>query len=174
MLETERLYVREQTLEDIDRLYEIYEGDSIKKFIEPLYEDRQEELAHTKAYIHHMYRFYGYGMWVVCLKENDMVIGRAGLGNRRIDDEDRLEIGYVIAEEYQKKGYAFEVCKAICDFAQNRLYAQELVCITRKDNEASIRLIKKLDFEYFAEIVSEADDLTVMVCYVRHFVNGDS
>lgn len=157
MLETPRLYLREQTVEDLDRLYEIYEDASIRRFVEPLYADRQEEVAFTEAYIRHMYRFYGYGLWVVCLRENDRIIGRAGLGNRVIDGREQLELGYLIAEEYQRQGYAFEACEAICRFAAGRLEAKMIACITGSDNEASAGLLKKLGFEHVAAIEEQME-----------------
>ena len=164
MLETPRLYLREQTVEDLNRLYEIYEDASIRKFVEPLYADRQEETAFTEAYIRHMYRFYGYGLWVVCLRENDRIIGRAGLGNRVIDGSEKLELGYLIAEEYQRQGYALEACEAICSFAATRLEADEIACITATDNEASAALLKKLGFEHVASMEAERMEYYVKQC----------
>ena len=151
-MDTERLYLREQTTEDLDRLYEIYQGDSIRQYVEPLYEDYEEELAFTKAYIQNMYQFYGYGMWVVCLKKNDLVIGRAGLGNREVDGINRLELGYLIADEYQGRGYAKEACLAICDFARDRLDAEQMICLTEPENVPSVKLLERLGFEYSGQL----------------------
>ena len=51
ILKTDRLTLREIRVEDVDRLYEIYEGPGITDFIEPLYEDRDEEIVYTRDYI---------------------------------------------------------------------------------------------------------------------------
>lgn len=163
MLDTQRLYLREQTIEDLDRMYEIYSGENITKYIEALYENRDDELEYTKAYIKNMYRFYGYGMWVVCLKENHQVIGRAGLGNREIDGVNMLELGYVIDEQFQRKGYAYEICRAICRFAQEKLYAKELICIMDKENVASVRLAKKLGFSYVCDMETQGYQLYTLI-----------
>lgn len=136
-------------------MYEIYEPKSITRYMEALYEDRQEELKFTRAYIKNMYQFYGYGIWLVCLKDTDEIIGRAGISNREVDGENQLELGYVIGEEYQCQGYAFEACEAICEFAKKQLEAKELVCFMDKENLSSVRLAEKLGFQYMGEILAE-------------------
>ena len=155
MLDTDRLYLREQTIHDLDRLYEIYSSENITKYMEGLYEDYEEEYNFTLAYIKNMYNFYGYGIWLVVRKEDDEIIGRAGLSNREVDGEIKLELGYVIADEYQNYGYAYEACKAICRFVKEFLYEEEIVCFIRKENISSIKLAEKLGFKYLMNVMHE-------------------
>lgn len=152
MLDTARLYLREQTEEDLERLYQIYSSENITRYMEGLYDDREEELEFTRAYIENMYKFYGYGIWLVCLKENDEVIGRAGLSNRQVDGVNELELGYVIDEKYQGCGYAYEACTAVCEFAKEWLYVEKLVCFIEKKNIPSVRLAEKLGFYLVTEV----------------------
>lgn len=123
-------------------------------YIESLYENRDEEEEYTKAYIDHMYHFYGYGIWVVCLKKNDKIIGRAGISNREVDGENKLEIGYIIGKPYWYQGYAFEACKAVCEFAREELMASDMVAFIDRENIASINLAKKLGFRLIETIES--------------------
>lgn len=159
MLDTARLYLREQTEEDLERLYQIYSSENITKYMEGLYDDREEELEFTRAYIENMYKFYGYGIWLVCLKENDKVIGRAGLSNRQVDGINELELGYVIDEQYQGCGYAYEACTAVCEFAKEQLYAEKLVCFIEKKNIPSVRLAEKLGFYPVTEVCAEKEKI---------------
>lgn len=145
-LETERLYCREMTLKDLDRLYEMYAEPSISRFMENLYEDRKEEEEFSCSYIENMYKFYGYGNWMVCLKENDKIIGRAGLTNREIDGENSVEVGYMIDVAYQKQGYATEIICGILEFAKQYLCLERIRAVIQKDNQISIALIEKLGF----------------------------
>ena len=135
------------TLKDLDILYEIYSFPELTKYIENLYE-RSEEEEFTRSYIKNMYQFYGYGLWVICLKENDRIIGRAGISNRKIDDENSLEIGYLIDTRFQRHGYATEIINGIIRFAKERLYATQLRCAIHHENKISINLIEKLGFEF--------------------------
>ena len=60
ILRTENVIVREITLDDIDRLYEIYSNEDVVKYIENLYESKEEEIRFTMDYILNQYRFYEY------------------------------------------------------------------------------------------------------------------
>lgn len=127
--------------------------------MEGLYDDREEELEFTRAYIENMYKFYGYGIWLVCLKENDEIIGRAGLSNRQVDGVNELELGYVIGEAYQGSGYAHEACVAVCEFAKEQLYADKLVCFIEKENIPSVKLAEKLGFYHVMDIYAEKEKI---------------
>lgn len=136
------------TVEDLDALYEIYSHPEITRYMENLYDDREKEEEFTRNYIKCMYQFYGYGIWVICLKENNRVIGRAGISNRTIDGEMSLEIGYLIDTGYQNQGYATEIVRGILTFAKERLFVEELRCAVSHGNLVSIHLAEKLGFEY--------------------------
>ena len=146
-LVTERCYLREITADDLDDLYELYAQPGITDYTEPLYE-RAEEEQYTRDYIANMYRFYGYGMWLVCDRTNDSLIGRAGFAHRDLGDEIVLEMGYVIDVPYQRQGYAFEVCQTLLSYAKEELSDfEEVNCFVEPGNVASHGLMKKLCFE---------------------------
>lgn len=154
ILETERCYLRELELADLDDLYELYAGEGMTDFIEPLY-TREEEEEYQRAYIRSMYGFYGYGMWLVKEKETNRLIGRAGLEHRELDGDFELEMGYAIAVPYQRQGYAVEVCQAILDYAWEKLGYEHVNCLIEPENAASIGLVKKLGFAYEGNIIQE-------------------
>ncbi len=143
VFETERTTVREITVEDLPELYELYDDDSIREYVEPLY-DYNKEKEFTENYIRNMYGFYGFGLWIVRDKSNGRLIGRAGLEIRRIDGEDRIEMGYIIARDYRRQGFAFEVCTAIKEFAFERLQTEEIFIVVSERNFPSCRLAEKL------------------------------
>ena len=113
---------------------------------------REDEIAYTKAYIENMYVYYGYGMWLVCDRENGEIIGRAGLNTQEIEDEIVLEMGYLIRQEYQRQGYAYEVCTAIMDYAKEASGFSELSCLVEEENHPSLGLLQKLGFSFRKEV----------------------
>lgn len=153
ILETGRCRVRETTVEDVDSFYQIYAEPSITAYMENLFADREEEIAYTKDYIEKVYAFYGYGMWTVLEKEKGAVIGRAGIIWR--EGYDLPELGFVIGVPWQGKGYAFEVCEAILDYAKEELSMERVQALVRPGNEKSLRLCEKLGFARSGE--TEAD-----------------
>lgn len=154
--EAKRCIIRELTMDDIDALFELYSKPGITDFVEPLY-DYDKECEYERAYIEHMYGYYEYGMWLVFSKETGELIGRAGLENRDYCDEQEtqgvpgtyhseMELGYIIAPEYQRQGYATEVCQAILEYAWENLCPDRINCLIDEENYPSRRLVEKLGF----------------------------
>ena len=144
---TERTYLREMTLSDMDRLYEIYAEHGMTDYVDDLFA-RDEEEEYIKHYIDNMYFFYGYGMWLVCLKDTGEVIGRAGIEQRNTSGDTLLEMGYLISTKYQHQGYASEVIDELIKFAKDNLYDFDNINVfIRPGNDASVNLIKHKGFE---------------------------
>ena len=144
ILQTRRCVLREMTEDDLDALYEVYRDPEVSKYTENLYEDREKERTYIRDYIEQVYRFCGLGIWVIVLKETNTIIGRAGLAWR--DGYDTPEIGFVIAKDYQRQGYAFEVCDAILHYCKEMDF-KTIRVLYQKENVASEKLCKKLGFE---------------------------
>lgn len=142
ILQTKRCVVKEFSMEYLDALFELYAGEGMTDYIEPLY-PYEEERAYQEAYIEHMYRFYGYGMWIVCDKETGALIGRAGIEHRE-ELGGELELGYAIGVPWQHRGYATEVCTAILDYAREELGIPSVCCLIEEGNTVSEHLAKKL------------------------------
>lgn len=152
VIETRRCFLREMTVEDLDELYQLYQGKNIARYMDGLYKDRKKEEEYTKAYIKNMYAFYGYGMWIAVEKSTGRMIGRAGLSNRDIQGKPSLEMGYLVGEEFQNQGFATELCEGILQFAQEGTEFEEIHCLIEKENRISVHLAEKLGFIWQEEI----------------------
>ena len=170
VIETERCILREITMEDLDALYLLYQGESITKYMEGLYEDRKKEEEYTRAYIRNMYRFYGYGMWIAEETFSGKIIGRVGLDHLELDGEVILELGYVIGEQYQHQGYATELCQGVIEFAKNGTGFAKIYCLIEKENKISIHLAEKLGFIWQKEVKIQRKTLQT---YVKSLYNVD-
>lgn len=144
ILTTKRLLVREITVEDVPRLFELYRDESITKYMEKLFPTIQQEEEYTRNYIRNIYHFYGYGMWLLVLKESGEIIGRAGLEYK--EGFTGLELGFMLGEAYQHKGYAYEACRAILDYAREELGETDFRAVVHKENIHSKHLCEKLGF----------------------------
>lgn len=162
ILTTERLVVRELQLSDLDALFELYEGEGMTDYIEPLY-PYEKEKEYQQAYITHMYRYYGYGMWLVFEKTSGKLVGRAGIEHRE-EFNGELELGYAIGRPFWRKGYATEVCRAICEYSKKHLNAGEIFCMVESENKASIALAEKIGFVFERECRKEGKKMCVMRC----------
>lgn len=144
ILETERLVVRELALSDMDALFELYSYEGMTDYMEELY-PYEEEYEYQKAYIANMYRFFGYGMWLVFEKETGKLVGRAGVEHRE-ELEGELELGYAIGTPWQGRGYATEVCLGILQYARDELGFEEICSLVEPENRVSVYLLEKWGF----------------------------
>lgn len=150
ILETPRLIVREIMIEDVPRLYELYEEEEITAYMEGLFPTIQEEEEYTEKYIKNVYHFYGYGMWVLIEKTSGELIGRAGLEYH--DDFDGLELGFMLGKQYWHKGYAYEACNAILEYGKEELEQYSYRALVHFENTASRRLCEKLGFDEYGTV----------------------
>lgn len=145
ILETERCYLRETTVEDVEEFFRIYADKRIVEYTEDLYPTIEEEIEYTKEYIANAYHFYEFGVWTIVHKETGEIIGRAGLSVR--DGFEEPELGYVLDTAYQGQGIALEVCTAILEYAKEYLGAEKINALVHRENKASLRLLSRLGFE---------------------------
>lgn len=160
--ETERVIIREFTLEDIPWMMQAEAGLSGGMW-------EAGEKAGWEAYIRNQYCFYEYGLWAVVRKSDNVILGVAGVSDcdigrirgldvkgtvnpadavntSRASANMQLELGYHIFESYQGQGYAVEACRTILDYIKKELDCP-VYAVTYAANERSVRLLSKLDFE---------------------------
>ena len=137
-------------MEDLEEFYDLYNSPGME-YIESLddYKTEQEKLW---SYIHNRYPFYGYGMWTVLDKATGKVIGRAGIEERTVGEQDMTELGYMLHYIYRRNGIGFEICQAILEYAKTTLYIEEIHAYTHKENQASQKLLEKLGFYSEGEV----------------------
>lgn len=146
ILETNRLLLREISVEDVPRLFELYEDKDITLYMEDLFRPIEKEIEYTQNYIDNIYNFYGYGIWLIVLKESNEIIGRCGVEFK--EGFDGLELGFMLGKNYWHKGYALEACDAVIKYSSEYLGENNIRAIIHKDNTSSINLCKKLGFTY--------------------------
>lgn len=66
--------------------------------------------------------------------------------------EGSAELGYWVAQEYQKNGYATEACRALIKRAFDELSINQIFATYKKENHASKRVLEKLGFKYYTEL----------------------
>lgn len=145
--ETDRLRIREMTEADTDALYDLYNDSEAARFLEPLSADREEELRRTRDYIHCMYRFWGFGMWILEEKSTGKIVGRAGFCLP--DDREGPELGFLIHRDFRRMGYAQEACAEIIRYGKEELEFEPIYASADSANTASQTLLGRLGFHPF-------------------------
>lgn len=109
-----------------------------------------ESIEETRSYIEKMNKGIEEGKWFIwAIRESvsDRFMGSLSLWNFN-ENRTTAELGYGLMPEYQGQGYMKEALEAVIDFAFLDLGLETLEAYTEKENEASIALLKKLDFLY--------------------------
>lgn len=159
---TGRLIIRETILKDVSELYRIWQQPGMGDYIQPMQPTLEEETDFMRAYIRHAYAFYDYGLWTVLEKESGRIAGRAGLFLSETL-ENAVELGYMIAPECQRRGYALECGKAILDYAGEVLDIPKIHLLSDCRNEASLRTAAGLGFQETERLYRGKEELVHLV-----------
>ncbi|MBO5599167.1 MAG: GNAT family N-acetyltransferase [Oribacterium sp.] len=158
MIETERLLLREYTIDDFDALYEIMsDAETMQHYSAPFDETR------TKRWIEwnlENYAQYGFGLWAVVLKETGEFIGDCGITIQNIDGEKLPEIGYHIHKKYWRRGLAKEAAQAVRDWAFENTEYPSLYSYCKYTNEASYKTAEAIGMHYDKEYPDEVNKIT--------------
>lgn len=142
--ETERLIIRELTVNDIRTMYDIYQSPDVRQFVDDIDEYLNVEIEKHKAYIKNVYCFYGYGYWGVFSKSTGKLIGRCGIQNNEIDGKMEIELGYLLDVNHWGNGYAIECTKSVINYAFTELGIPRIVAIIDKLNSRSQKVAENI------------------------------
>jgi len=101
------------------------------------------------------YEKFGFGLWLVEMKESGVSAGICGLLKRDVLED--VDLGYAFLPEFWSRGYALESASAVMSYATATLGLKRIVAVTNVDNQSSIRLLEKIGFEY-QQMVRLSDD----------------
>jgi RimJ/RimL family protein N-acetyltransferase len=146
-IKTDRLVLREFVIDDAEFIIELLNQPSFIRFIG----DKQvRTVDDAKNYLRtgpiESYNQYGFGLYLVELKESKVAIGMCGVLKR--ESLPNPDLGFAFLPEYWSKGYAFESASAVLDQARNVFKLTQVLAITTPNNDASIKLLERLGFQF--------------------------
>jgi len=138
-LETERLILRNITLDDASDIYEYAKN---KKVSDEAGFKAHESIEETKSVIETVLKI---SSLAIVYKKTNMVIGVITL-SKKLDGI--YELGYSLEEKYWGKGIMTEATKALVDYAFRVLNAYEIDAGCFLNNYRSERVLLKCGFKY--------------------------
>ena len=154
ILETERLVLRKMTQADSPALCRILQDEKTMYAYEGAFSDEevQQWLDRQLA----RYAQYGFGLWLVVLKETGKAIGQCGVTMQPWDGREVLEVGYLFERAHWHHGYATEAARALKNYAFQTLKLDEIFSTIRTNNYPSIAVAKRNGME-------------CIDCYVKYY-----
>lgn len=145
MLETDRLVLRKTAARDMLRIYEDFTDRRVLEYFGMASLQHSDEATGILEKWRNQYDDRKGIRWAITLKPSDTLIGTIGL--KKISHETfRAEIGYHLKPEYWRRGIMSEALQVVTDFGFNKLKLLIIEASVFPENEASIRLLEKLNF----------------------------
>jgi [ribosomal protein S5]-alanine N-acetyltransferase len=155
-IQTERLSIRLMSLDDSAFILRLLNEPSWIQYIGDKGVRTEDD---AKNYIQtgpiQMYKEYGFGLYVVTIKETGVPIGICGLIKR--PSLVHVDLGFAFLPEYTGKGYAFESAQAVLQYGQETFHLDKIVAFTTIDNTNSQKVLLKLGF-VFEELIKFPND----------------
>ena len=157
VLETERLVLSRLSYDHCEFIFELVNEPSFKQYIGDKDVNSMED---ARRYLREgpieSYHLFGYGLFLVTLKDTKEPAGICGLVRR--EEFDDPDLGFAFLSRYRRNGYAGESAEAVLEYGFGSLELGRIIAIADPDNEPSVRLLERLGFVYECEVRMTGDD----------------
>ena len=160
IVETERLVLRKLSTDDAEFIVELLNQPSFLRYIgDKEVRNNGDAVRYIQTGPVASYERFGFGLYLVELKESGESIGMCGLLKR--DSLPDVDIGFAFLPSYWSRGYALESATAVMNYGREELGLRRIVAITSADNDASMRLLEKigLRFEGMIKLASDQPEV---------------
>ncbi|HEV2107771.1 MAG TPA: GNAT family N-acetyltransferase [Thermomicrobiales bacterium] len=159
-LETERLVLRQFTMDDADHLVELDGDPEVMHFITGGRATPREEIEHDilPAFLRYYEWFAGYGFWAAIEKSTGDFLGWFHFRPKEGSPLDEAELGYRLRKPAWGKGYGTEgsralICKGFTELGVRRVVAEAMAV-----NVASRRVMEKAGLRFVRAFHQEWPD----------------
>jgi len=148
ILETRRLILRRQVIEDLDALWALYCDSEITKHIPDAPKTFEEARQELEWHMNGHPRNPELGLWATIHKETGRFIGRCGLLPWTVDGQEEVEVAYTIVRDFWGQGLGTEAGQAIVLYAFEKLKLSRLVCMIEPENQASVKVARNIGMTF--------------------------
>lgn len=148
IIETKRIILRQFVLDDAPAVLEFGSNPEVNRYTGDLMIHQLEEAQKiiTDTWFED-YRKYGYGRFAMVHKEDNRVIGFAGL--KYEPELEATDIGYRILPEYWGQGLTSEVVIPILRYGFEDLGLKRIIGLVMLENPASSRVLEKSGLKFY-------------------------
>jgi len=159
ILETSNLYLKTIEKDDTKVLHEkIFSNEETMKYT---FLEKALTLEESKKFIYKNFckNNAHIGLAPLFEKKSGLLVGIAGILECEELGKDYYEFGFIIVEEFRRKGYATEIAKSQMTFIKKRLRQNRAFALVHKENTPSNNLLLKLGMSFEKELSTEDRDI---------------
>lgn len=145
ILVTERLTLRELSMDDEQGVFALRSDSEINKYLERKPCETMEEAGHFIQKISEIVKKNESLYWAITLTENQSFVGTICLFGFA-DNERKCEVGYELLTDFQGRGIMSEAITEVIEYAFKILKIRAIEAFCHKDNKASIILLETFEF----------------------------
>ena len=159
------IILREFTIEDVNRIYEITSQPEVYEFLPDWQSTREQrlswvanyEIPSNKAFLQAVPTIGGanYLKLGIVLKETGEFIGFCTTGMKEELREPNREIAYAISTQYRNRGYTTQAVKGLVNYLFEGTDVEQLNTVVLPRNVSSVKVIQKCGFRLYGEIEIE-------------------
>ena len=140
VLETERLLLARLSYDHCEFIFELVNEPSFKRYIG---DKDVQSLEDAQRYLREgpigSYERFGYGLFLVNVKETGLPAGICGLVKR--EEFDDPDLGFAFLERYRRNGYASESARAVLEYGFDDLGLDRIIAMADPEYAPSVRLL---------------------------------
>ena len=145
ILETERCFLRELSVDDAQSFYDLNADPEVVKYTgDDTFTDVDAAKSFLKNYNH--YELYGFGRWAVINKKTNDFLGWCGL--KYSSELNVVDLGFRFFRKYWNQGYATETAEACIEYGFNKLNLYKIVGRAMEANIGSVKVLEKTGMEF--------------------------
>lgn len=150
ILSTERLTLRQLTVDDHQDIFALRSDPAINRFLgRQLCKTQEEAIQFIHLVNDNIVKGAGY-YWAITLAEIKKLAGTICLYDFSFENSS-CEIGYELMTEFQRQGIMKEAAGKVIDYAFNNLKVQKIEAFFHRDNQRSINLLEQCCFKHSIE-----------------------
>jgi len=147
VLETERLALRRLSAGDAAFIIELLNQPSfIKNIGDRGVRTNEDAVRYIQNGPVASYERFGFGLYLVELKDTAIPIGICGLLKRETLQD--VDVGFAFLPQFWSRGYAVESASAVLKHGRNVLGIGRVVAITAPENHGSIKVLEKIGLKF--------------------------
>ncbi|PUB25896.1 ribosomal-protein-alanine N-acetyltransferase [Elizabethkingia sp. YR214] len=160
VLKTERLTLRQLSIDDWQDIFALRSDPKINEFLDRQICKTKEDAINFINSVNGNFEKGNSFYWAITLTKTNTLAGTVSLFDLSSENSS-CEIGYELMTEFQGQGIMTEAIQAVTDYVFHTLKFKKILAFTHYKNKNSINLLQKSNFIKSAESSTENSNLTI-------------